>query len=389
MTAAESPRKGEMEAVRPVRRRTGLLAGVALILVVVVILAYGASAGWFGGSGPAGSTVTLQGAGSTFVFPLMSLWASQYEAAAGVQVNYQGIGSGGGINGIMNKNLDFGATDAPLNASQHASYPNLLTIPESIGAVTFAYNLPNVPAHINVTGPIVAGIYLGAITMWNNASLQAVNPGVALPNAAILVVHRAESSGTTYAWTDYLSKVSPQWAAGPGKGKSVNWPTGIGAQGNPGVAAVVQGQKYACGYVELAFALQNSMQYAKVLNQEGSYVLPTLNSTAAAASSIAGSLPAGNGDWSSVSITNAPGADSYPISTFTYLLVYKELNVDLPGQMTQARAQALATFLWWVDHDGQSAAAGLSYVPLPHEIATTLNEATLHSITYNGVALLA
>ncbi len=380
--------KSEMETVRPARRRTGLWAGAVVIVVVVLAtLGYGASAGWFGASSP-GPTVTLQGAGSTFVFPLMSVWATQYKSTTGVQVNYQGIGSGGGISGITNKNLDFGATDAPLNASQHASFPNLLTIPESIGAVTFAYNLPNVPAHINITGPIIAEIYLGLMTRWNHASLQAINPRVSLPDAAILVVHRAESSGTTYTWTDYLSKVSPQWAAGPGKGKSVNWPTGIGAQGNPGVAAVVQGQKYACGYVELAFALQNSMQYAKVLNQEGAYVLPTLNSTAAAASSLVGSLPAGSGDWSGVSITNAPGSDSYPISTFTYLLVYRELNVDLPGQMTQARAQTLANFVWWVVHDGQSAAAGLSYVPLPPEVRT-LNEATIHSITYNGAVLVA
>ncbi len=374
--------------IQPSKSRRGLWAAIAVIAVVVVIVAAGLMTNWFGLSGSSTApTITLNGGGSTFALPIISAWSTQYKTLTGVQINYQGTGSGAGINAIIAKSLDFGATDAPLNATQHSQNPSLLTIPESLGAVTMAYNVPGVPTHINITGAIIANIYLRVITNWNDANISAINPGVTFPNLAIIPAHRSDGSGTTYCFTDYLSKVSSQWASQIGTAKSVSWPSGeIGAQGNPGVAAVVQGQSGAIGYVELAYSLSNNLAYAKVKNAAGSYILPTLNSTSAAAANTAGALPAGDADWSHVSIVNATGADSYPISTFTYLLVYKELNVYASGVMTQARAQALVSFLWWAVHDGQNTSGTLSYVPLPSTVVSG-DATTIQSITFDGQAL--
>ncbi len=379
----------EPDSLQPRKSRRGLWVAIAVVVIVVVILAAGFTTSWFGlvSSGTNTQTITLNGQGSTFALPVISAWSTQYKALTGVQVNYQGTGSGAGINNIIAKNDDFGATDAPLNSTQHTQNPSLLTIPESLGAVTMAYNVPGVPAHINMTASVIAGIYLRLITNWNDANISAANPGVTFPNLAILPVHRSDASGTTYCFTNYLSVVNATWASQIGTAKSVSWPSGeIGAQGNPGVASVVQGQKGAIGYVELAYSLQNSLSYAKVQNAAGNYILPSLNSTAAAAASVAGNLPAGNADWSHVSIVNAAGADSYPIATFTYLLVYKELDVFPSGVMTQARAQALVSFLWWAIHDGQSAAGTLQYVPLPSSVVAG-DVTTIQSMTFNGQAL--
>ncbi len=382
----------EPESLQPRKSRRGLVVAVAVIVVVVVILAAGFMTSWFGlvGSGSNSQTITLNGAGSTFALPVISAWSTQYKSLTGVQINYQGTGSGAGISAIIAKSLDFGATDAPLNTTQHTQNPALLTIPESLGAVTMAYNVPGVPAHINMTGSIIAGIYLRTITNWNDANISAVNPGVTFPNLAIIPAHRSDGSGTTFCFTNYLTVVNATWASQIGTAKSVSWPSGeIGAQGNPGVAAVVQGTRGAIGYVELAYSLQNNLAYAKVLNHDGNYILPSLNSTAAAAAAIAntpGALPAGNGNWAHVSIVNANGTDSYPIATFTYLLVYQELNVYPNGVMTQARAQALVSFLWWAIHDGQTAASTLQYVPLPSSVVT-IDVTTIQSITFNGQAL--
>ncbi len=372
--------------LQPQKSRRGLWIVVGVIAIVVVIVVAGAVTNWFGlGRTP----IQLNGAGSSFAYPLMSAWSTQYNAltGGGVQINYQATGSGAGINAMIAKNLDFGGTDAPLNATQHTQNPTLLTIPESLGAVTIAYNLPTVPAHINLTGPIIANIYLGVITKWDNASVAAINPGVAFPSTSIFVEYRSDSSGTTFVFTDYLSKVSPQFASQVGKGKLVAWPVGSGAPQNQGVANAVKGQIGAIGYVELAYVVQNSMSYAKVKNGAGNYILPDLNSTAAAAASSAGSLPAGNGDWSKVSITNATGTNSYPIATFTYLLVYQELTIYLSG-MTQTKAQALVAFLWWAVHTGQTQAATLTYASLPFAVVTLVDEVTIHTITFNGAALL-
>ncbi len=379
----------EPESLQPRKGRRGLWIAVAVVVVVAVVLAAGFTTSWFGlaSSGSSGPAVILNGAGSTFAQPVINAWSTQYKQLTGVEVNYQGTGSGAGINAIIAKNLDFGATDAPLNSTQHSQNPSLLTIPESLGAVTMAYNVPGVPSHINMTGTIIAGIYLRDITNWNDPSISAINPGVTLPNLAIIPAHRSDASGTTYCFTNYLSVVNATWATQIGTAKSVSWPSGeIGAQGNPGVAAVVQGTKGAIGYVELAYSLQNNLAYAKVQNAAGIYMMPTLNSTAAAAASEAANLPAGNADWSAVSIVNAAGADSYPIATFTYLLVYKELNVYPGGVMTQARAQALVSFLWWAVHDGQATAGTLQYVPLPASVVNG-DVTTIQSMTFNGQPL--
>jgi len=367
-------------SIQPQKSRRGLWIVLSVVAAVVIILIAGALTNWFGLAGT--PPIQLNGAGSSFAFPLMSAWSTEYKTATGVQINYQGTGSGAGISAIIAKNLDFGATDAPLNATQHSQNPTLLTIPESLGAVTVAYNLPTVPAHVNLTGPIIANIYLGLITRWDDANIRGINPGVTFPSTSIFVEYRSDSSGTTFVFTDYLSKVSSQFATQVGKGKLVAWPVGSGSPQNQGVANAVKGQIGAIGYVELAYVVQNSMSYAKVQNAEGNYILPDLNSTAAAAASAAGSLPAGNSDWSHVSITNATGAGSYPISTFTYILVYQELDV-YPNGMTQEKAQALVAFLRWAISTGQTTATSLTYAPLPSAVVTQ-DGATIDMITFNG-----
>ena len=367
-------------SIQPQKSRRGLWIVLSVVAAVVIILIAGALTNWFGLAGT--PPIQLNGAGSSFAFPLMSAWSTEYKTATGVQINYQGTGSGAGISAIIAKNLDFGATDAPLNATQHSQNPTLLTIPESLGAVTVAYNLPTVPAHVNLTGPIIANIYLGLITRWDDANIRGINPGVTFPGTSIFVEYRSDSSGTTFVFTDYLSKASSQFATQVGKGKLVAWPVGSGSPQNQGVANAVKGQIGAIGYVELAYVVQNSMSYAKVQNAEGNYILPDLNSTAAAAASAAGSLPAGNSDWSHVSITNATGAGSYPISTFTYILVYQELDV-YPNGMTQAKAQALVAFLRWAISTGQTTATSLTYAPLPSAVVTQ-DGATIDMITFNG-----
>jgi len=367
-------------SIQPQKSRRGLWIVLSVVAAVVIILIAGALTNWFGLAGT--PPIQLNGAGSSFAFPLMSAWSTEYKTATGVQINYQGTGSGAGISAIIAKNLDFGATDAPLNATQHSQNPTLLTIPESLGAVTVAYNLPTVPAHVNLTGPIIANIYLGLITRWDDANIRGINPGVTFPGTSIFVEYRSDSSGTTFVFTDYLSKASSQFATQVGKGKLVAWPVGSGSPQNQGVANAVKGQIGAIGYVELAYVVQNSMSYAKVQNAEGNYILPDLNSTADAAASAAGSLPAGNSDWSHVSITNATGAGSYPISTFTYILVYQELDV-YPNGMTQEKAQALVAFLRWAISTGQTTATSLTYAPLPSAVVTQ-DGATIDMITFNG-----
>ncbi|HMK95617.1 MAG TPA: phosphate ABC transporter substrate-binding protein PstS [Candidatus Limnocylindrales bacterium] len=261
--------------------------------------------------------------------------------------------------------------------------PNAVTIPETIGAVTVAYNIPGVATGLHLTGKVVADIFQGNITTWNDPEIQSLNPNVSLPNEPIQVVHRSDSSGTTFIFTGYLSASSSEWKSVIGQGKTVAWPSNeIGAQGNPGVAAVVQGTKYMIGYVELAYALQNNMTVAAIQNPEGNWILPSLSSIQDAVQSAASNgLPAGDQSWASVSLLNAPEAQAYPIVSFTYLLVYKELNV-VPG-MTQATATAEVQFLWWVAHDGQQLASGLDYVSLPSNVVQ-IDEETIQSITFNG-----
>ncbi len=245
-----------------------------------------------------------------------------------IQVNYQSIGSGGGISAMQQKTVDFGASDAPLSATDAVNVPNALHIPETIGAVTVAYNLPGVPSGLHLTGKVIADIYQGTITKWNDTAIQTLNPNVALPATNIIVVHRSDSSGTSFVFTGYLSASSSTWNTSVGQGKSVAWPVGVGASGNAGVAGTVEGSANTIGYVELAYSLQYNMKVAAVQNPTGNWIMPTLASTTAAAQSVASAgLPAGTASWTNVNILNAPNAQAYPIVTFSYIIVYKELNV--------------------------------------------------------------
>lgn len=326
--------------------------------------------------------IVLNGAGATFPYPLISTWTVQYNKIyPNIMVNYQSIGSGGGIRQHTNKTVDFAASDAPLNEDQRKAAPNTLHIPITIGCVVVAYNLPNVPKGLKLTGELVAEIFLGNIKKWNDPLIANLNPEIQLPDKEIIVVHRSDGSGTTFVFTSYLSIVSSEWNSKVGKGTAVQWPTGLGAAGNEGVAGVIRGTPYTIGYVELAYALQTKMSYAYLKNKDGNFVEPSLESTAAAAEALSPILPKGDESWEKVSLLNAPGKDSYPIASFSYILVYKELSV-LP-KMDKEKAIELVKFLYWAIHDGQNYAPNLQYVPLPKSVVN-LNEETIKSITFNG-----
>ncbi|MGQ9625156.1 MAG: phosphate ABC transporter substrate-binding protein PstS, partial [Candidatus Bathycorpusculaceae bacterium] len=335
--------------------------------------------------------ITLNGAGATFPFPLIDKWAAEYhKIKPHIQVNYQGIGSGGGIQQHTEKTVHFAASDAPLTDTQFANAPNTLHMPITIGGVVPIYNVPGVPKGLNFTGEILAKIFLGNITKWNDPKLAAINQGVNLPDNAIVVVHRSDGSGTTFVWTSYLSNVDEGWRANVGRGTSVNWPVGLGGKGNDGVAALVQQTPYSIGYVEFTYAKKNNLAYGYVQNAAGEFIEPSLESFAKAASYAAVALPKGDESWSKVSIidnvaNNRQATGAYPITSFSYILVYKELNV-LPGA-NEATARALVEFLWWATHDGQEYAADLHYVPLPPDVIAH-NEVTIRMITFNGQQLL-
>jgi phosphate transport system substrate-binding protein len=330
--------------------------------------------------------VTLNGAGATFPFPLIDTWRVEYQTVKpDVNVNYQSIGSGGGVKQFIEKTVDFGATDAPLTAEEIQQTPNAVHIPETIGSVVPAYNLP--VEGLKLTGPILADIFLGRITQWNDPQIQSINSGLSLPADDIVVVHRSDGSGTTFVWTDYLSNVSSAWEQQIGKGKSVQWPVGVGAPGNEGVANSINTTPNAIGYVELTYAITTGMKHAAVQNQAGNFIQGSLDSTRAAVAAAAPSLPAGDQpqSWSNVTMVNAPGADSYPIASFSYLLVYKELSTN-PGLRDQNKAQNLVDFISWAITDGQQFAPDLGYVPLPEQVVQ-LNQETLRGLTVNGVSL--
>jgi phosphate transport system substrate-binding protein len=326
---------------------------------------------------------TLNGAGATFPFPLIDTWRVEYQTVdPGVNINYQSIGSGGGVKQFTEKTVDFGATDAPLTPEEVTNAPGAVHIPETIGSVVAAYNLPGVPDKgLKLTGPILADIYLGKITKWNDPQIVELNPELSLPDADIITVHRSDGSGTTFVWTDYLSAVSPEWSDQVGKGKSVQWPTGLGAPGNEGVSNGIRGSENSIGYVELAYALTTGMPFAFIQNQAGNFVEPSIESTQAAVAASAGNLPAGDASWNNVTLVNAQGADSYPIASFSYLLLYKEL-ADNPS-ITQEKATALVDFINWAITDGQQFASELDYVALPEQVVQ-LNQDTLSQITFNG-----
>jgi phosphate transport system substrate-binding protein len=312
----------------------------------------------------------INGAGATFPFPLYSRWFSEYARLHPDQhFNYQSIGSGGGIKQITERTVDFGASDAPMSDEELKKAPGIQHIPTVLGAVVVAYNLPGV-GELKLSPATLAGIFLGKIGKWNDPALAAENPGAPLPDLPITVAHRSDGSGTTAIFSDYLAKVSPEWKAGPGAGKSLKWPTGLGGKGNEGVTGLIQQAPGTVGYIELAYANQNHLPVAALKNRAGQYVKPTLQSVTAAAAEVA--MP---GDYR-VSITDAGGAGSYPISAFTYLLVYQDAA-------DAARGAALVQFLWWAEHDGQKLAPALDYAPLPAAVVKKV-EATLRSLTVQG-----
>lgn len=329
---------------------------------------------------------TINGAGSTFVFPLMDTWRVEYQKVKpDVNINYQSIGSGGGIKQFTAKTVDFGATDAPLSKQEQQNAQGAVHIPVTIGSVVVAYNLPSFPNKgLKLTGLIIADIFLGKIKKWNDPQIQSINPGQSLPSKDIVVVHRADGSGTTFVWSDYLSKISSQWNSTVGKGKSVQWPTGIGAPGNEGVANAIKGTANTIGYIELSYALTTKMPYAFIQNKAGKFTEPSLDSTKSAVSASAPQLPKGDGSWASVSMVDAPGDASYPIASFVYVLLYKELSTD-PG-IDQTKAQALTGFFSWAITDGQKLAPNLAYVPLPDQVVK-LDQDTIKSLTFKGKPL--
>ena len=301
----------------------------------------------------------INGAGATFPYPIYSKWFDVYaKENPGIKFNYQSIGSGGGIRMLSNGTVDFGASDAPMTDQQLSEAPGkILHFPSVMGADVVAYNLPGFTGGLRLTGPVIADIYSGKITKWDDDKIKALNPGVAIPSTDIVVCHRSDGSGTSYIFTDYLSKVSPSWASDPGKGTAVKWPVGLGGKGNEGVTALVQQTPGAIGYVELIYALNNKIPYAVLQNKAGNWVTASLDGVTAAAASVAGNMPA---DFR-VSITDAPGADAYPISSFTWLLVYqKQTNKDVGAQIVK--------FLHWALTEGQKYAPELKYASLPAEV---------------------
>ena len=313
---------------------------------------------------PVAAAQSLTGAGATFPNPIYSKWVDAYNKKTGVQINYQSIGSGGGIKQFTEGTVDFGASDAPMTAEQMSAVQGkVIHLPTVMGADVLTYNLPALGAtQLKFDGPTIADVFLGKITKWNDRRIAAANPGVKLPDQDIIVVHRSEGSGTTYIWTDYLSKVSPEWKEKVGNAASVNWPVGLGGKGNEGVTQQVKQTEGAVGYVELIYAVSNKLPYALIKNSAGKFVEPSLASVTAAAASARFEA---NTDFR-VSITNAPGEGSYPISSFTWLLVQ-------PDMKDAAKAKALKDFLkWMVTDEAQQMAAQLQYAPLPKPVVSLI-----------------
>ncbi len=329
---------------------------------------------WFGVfavtflSGVAQASTLVNGAGATFPYPLYSKWFSQYQSVdKDVQFNYQSIGSGGGIRQFSEKTVDFGATDAPMTEEQLKKAVGALHIPTVLGAVVVTYNLPNVGSGLKLTGQVIAEIFLGKITKWDDARIVALNKDKKL-SGDIMVVRRSDGSGTTNIFTDYLSKVSEEWKAKAGTGTAISWPVGLGGKGNEGVAGFVKQTPGSIGYVELIYAKSNGLPYATIQNKAGQFVEPTLESVTAAADGALKTMPA---DYR-VSITNAEGKTAYPLSAFTYLLVWK----TMPDVNKGAK---LVKFLKWAATEGQSQAAALHYAPLPKSLAKKI-ETTVGTI---------
>jgi phosphate transport system substrate-binding protein len=327
-------------------------------------------------SGLLTAQVRLNGAGATFPNIIYQTWILTYnQKFDNVEINYQSIGSGGGIRQFSDKTVDFGGTDAPMTDSAITAIGgNVLHIPTVLGAVVPTYNLPGVSQQLRFTPDVLTDIFLGKITNWSDGRIASINPGVTLPKQDIIVVHRSDGSGTTFVWTDYLSKVSPDWLQKVGRGTSVNWPVGLGGRGNEGVTATVRQSPGGIGYIELGYALINKMSFGLVRNKSGNWIMPSLESVTAAAQGAMDQM--GPTTDFRVSITDSPGAQAYPIASFTWVLLRK----DYPDY---AKGRELLKFVWWSLTDGQAKAPGLGYAPLPKEMRPWI-EARLRSVTAGG-----
>ena len=358
------------------------------VVVAILVTACGGTAATTSPTGPAASTgptqlpagsIQISGAGATFPYPLYSQWFYQYAFVdLSVKFNYQSIGSGGGIQQITAKTVDFGASDAILNSDQLAAAPGIQMFPSVAGADVVAYNLSDLPADgppLVLDGPTVANIFLGHITNWNDPAIAALNPGVALPDKPMTVVHRSDGSGTTFIFTDFLSQVSDEWKNTVGNATSVQWPVGLGGKGNEGVSGTLSQNDGSIGYVELAYAVSNKLAFASMNNAAGSTVTATLDSTKAAMSDFGGDMP----DTLARSIVNAPGAQSWPIAGYTYLLLYMD-------ESDCGKAQKLVQFVHWAQSDGIQYATALNYVALPDNVKQQVLD-RVDQITCNGQPL--
>jgi phosphate transport system substrate-binding protein len=341
---------------------------VACSLAVLVLLAFAGC-----GGGPS-NEIRLQGAGATFPMPLYQKWISEYgKLNPNIKIDYQSIGSGGGIKQIQSRTVDFGASDSPMKDEDLKAAPGpILHVPTVLGAVVLTYNLQGVSQPLRFAPDVIADIFLGKIKKWNDPRIKADNSGATIPDLDITVVHRSDGSGTSAVFTDYLSKVSPEWKEKVGSGTSPNWPVGIGGKGNEGVTGQVKNTPNTIGYVELAYAVQNKLPVALIKNKSGNFVEAAVDAVTAAAAGAIASTP----EDLRVSITDAPGPTAYPISSYTYILVYKE-------QPDATKGKALVDFLWWGIHDGEKFAKDLQYAPLPDEIVKRA-EQKINSITAAG-----
>ncbi|MDY6985305.1 MAG: phosphate ABC transporter substrate-binding protein PstS [Candidatus Thermoplasmatota archaeon] len=315
--------------------------------------------------------IVLHGSGATFPAPLISKWAEEYKN--GVEIEYTPIGSGGGVEQITKKLVDFGMSDAPLTPGERAKAQGILHIPVTLGGVVIAYNMPEAKEKLKLDGETIARIFSGQIRRWNDESIKRLNPDVAFPDEEIMVVHRLDSSGTTFVFTSYLSEVSEEWSEKYGRGKLINWFGGIPAKGNDGVSEVISSLPYSIGYLELTWAIETGLNHALIENSAGNFVEANATTIKGAASAV--KLPMGDEDWSNVSMVNASGNLSYPVSSFSYMLVYRD-------QRNGDSGKALVDFIWWVIHEGQSYAEALHYVPLPDEVVKR-NEESVKLIRYS------
>jgi phosphate transport system substrate-binding protein len=378
---------------------TGVYVAVAVVIIVILVVAGLYAAGYLTSSkksGPAGTcpAYTINGAGSTFVAGLMTAWTTGSTKYPSNTVNYDALGSGTGITDITTGTVAYGASDAPLNATEAAAAPNVLTMPETAGAVAVIFNLPGVNfplgQSLNLTGSVLASIYLGDIYWWNNTAIQSLNPKVTMPDQEIAVYHRSDGSGTSYAFSQFLSDSNTTWKDTISYGTLPDWPKtplGGGEAKSSGIAGTVKETPYSLGYVDLGYAYDNGLSYAAVENPSSAFIIPTVSDAASAVADLLATvtLPAGDASWAGVSLINAPGATDYPIVTFSYLLFYQEGSKNA-AIGSAANDEALKGYLNWTINQGQADAGELYYVPLPASVVAA-DEVTLGTMTYNGGTL--